>query len=163
MNAHVLFEWTDELSVDIQEIDNQHKVLINILNQLFTAVAERKSEKIIGETLDALMDYTRTHFELEENLMRSAGYGGADFDAHLAMHHIFVDRMDSIASKFLSENKAVTFELLNFLKHWLRDHIMVTDKKYAAALRMAGFCTKSWETAAKPVAAAKARSWWKFW
>lgn len=161
--APALFEWTDDLSVSIEEIDNQHKVLIGIINQLFLAVAHRKSDKVIGEILDALTDYTRTHFELEENLMRSAGYGGEAFETHLAIHRAFVEKIEAIAHKVMVENKAVSFELMNYLKHWLRDHIMVTDKEYAQALRQAGFSTRSWEDSARSVARARERPWWKFW
>jgi hemerythrin len=163
MEKRVLFEWTDDLSVSIEEIDNQHKVLIDIINQLFLAVVHRQSDKIIGEILDALMDYTRTHFELEENLMRGAGYGGEEFENHLAIHRAFVEKMEAIAYKVMVENKAVSFELMNYLKHWLRDHIMVTDRKYAHALRQAGYSTQSWEASARVAAYASVRPWWKFW
>jgi hemerythrin len=158
-----LFQWSTDLSVGIDEIDSQHRVLIDLLNQLFAAVVERKSDQIIGEILDGLLDYTRTHFALEERLMRDAGYGGPEFDAHLAQHHGFIARMEDIARKSMIENKSVTFELLNFLKHWLRDHITGTDRKYAAALRKAGYCTRQWEREARAVAASRERPWWKFW
>jgi hemerythrin len=166
MSQNALFQWTPDLAVNIAEIDNQHKMLVNILNQLFVAVAERKSNQIIGEILDALLDYAATHFALEENLMRSAGYGGSEFDEHLKSHQVFIEKMNSVAHKARVENKMVSFELMNFLKHWLKDHICETDRKYAEALHRAGFSTTQWENQASEAISVKAptnTAWWKFW
>lgn len=52
------------MSVGIQEIDSQHKVLIDILNRLFVSIVNRENSTVITEVLDALIDYTKTHFEL---------------------------------------------------------------------------------------------------
>lgn len=166
MSESAFFQWTDDLSVGIDEIDNQHKMLVNILNQLLLAVVDRKSTEVIGQILDALLDYTRTHFELEETLMRSAGYHGPEFETHLEAHSAFIEKMNSVAHKAMVENKMVSFELMNFLKHWLRDHISVTDRKYAVALKRAGFSTRNWEAQANDAIAVKAQAnapWWKFW
>ncbi|MBI5329204.1 MAG: hemerythrin family protein [Betaproteobacteria bacterium] len=158
-----VFTWSDDLSVGIEEIDHQHRTLIDILNRLFHAVVERKSEEVIGATLDALIDYTFTHFELEEQLMVNAGYDEAAFVSHQAAHKAFIDKVEGIARKSVMENKMVAFELINFLKHWLRDHICVTDKQYAKALRDAGYCTRQWEREARHAIQSRKRIWWKFW
>ena len=158
-----VFVWTDDLSVGIEEIDQQHQMLVNILNELFHAVAERKSEEMIGETLDALIGYTLTHFELEEKLLQSANYAEDEFTAHKAAHRVFVSKIEGIARKSVVENKVVAFELINFLKHWLREHISITDKKYAEALRQSGYSTQRWEQEARREVQARKRPWWKFW
>ncbi|MEW5786380.1 MAG: bacteriohemerythrin [Pseudomonadota bacterium] len=159
----VLFPWTEDLSVGIDEIDRQHRQLVDILNHLFIAVVQRRSDQVVSETLDALLDYAQNHFHLEEELMRKAGFRGESFDQHVCAHHAFMAKVDGIARKSLLENKTVAFELMSFLKHWLREHIRVTDKAYAHTLQAAGFCTRQWETEAREKIELQTRPWWKFW
>lgn len=166
MSITGIFEWTDEYSVGIDEIDEQHKVLFELINRLFHAAVNRDGREAHAEILDTLIDYTRTHFQLEENLMAAACY--ADLDAHREEHARFVAKMEAVAQKFLVEEKNVTFELINFLKHWLREHILETDKQYAAVLASNGFVTDAWSREAHAVATRKKdahaqKPWWKFW
>ncbi|MDP2783847.1 MAG: bacteriohemerythrin [Sulfurimicrobium sp.] len=169
MENKVFFEWSDAMSVGITEIDEQHKTLVDILNRLFHAVVQRESNEITIEILDTLVDYTKTHFGLEEKLLQDAGYNPTEFAAHQREHRAFVEKISHAASKHLVEGKSVSFEIINFLKHWLQDHILVTDKKYADALKDAGYCTKAWTgfastaMAAKQEATPKRKQWWKVW
>ena len=65
-----LFHWSDDFSINIQEIDEQHKVLVDLLNQLHVAIREHHGKTTSREILNRLAEYTRTHFLLEESLMR---------------------------------------------------------------------------------------------
>ena len=76
MSATDLIEWSDEFSVGIQEIDEQHKVLVGLLNQLHQAIREHHGRATSREILGRLAEYTRTHFLLEESLMRLTHYPG---------------------------------------------------------------------------------------
>ena len=71
-NDEVFFKWSNDYSVNIKTIDDQHQELVNILNRLFIAVSKREGSKVIASIFDALMSYTKTHFTLEERLMREA-------------------------------------------------------------------------------------------
>lgn len=169
MESKVFFAWSDAMSVGIAEIDEQHKTLVDILNRLFVAVVQRESNQITIEILDTLVDYTKTHFGLEEKLLQDAGYDPVEFAAHQREHHAFVEKISAAANKHLVEGKSVSFEIINFLKHWLQDHILVTDKKYASALQGTGFSTKAWTDfasstmTAKQEATPKRKQWWKVW
>lgn len=169
MGDKVFFEWSDAMSVGIAEIDEQHKVLIDILNRLFLAVVKRESHEITIEILDTLVDYTKTHFGLEERLLHDAKYDAAAFAAHRQEHRAFVEKISSAANKHLVEGKSVSFEIINFLKHWLQDHILVTDKQYATALQDAGYSTHLWNDfasaamTAKQAESPKRKQWWKIW
>lgn len=169
MADEVFFAWSDTMSVGIAEIDAQHKVLVDILNRLFLAVVQRESNEITIEILDTLVDYTKTHFGLEEKLLQDAGYDQAEFAVHQREHEAFVEKISSAASKHLVEGKSISFEIINFLKRWLQDHILVTDKKYATALQGAGYSTKAWTTfasnamAEKQAETPKRKLWWKIW
>lgn len=169
MGEKAFFEWTESMSVGIAEIDEQHKMLVDILNRLFLAVVQRESHEITIEILDTLVDYTKTHFGLEERLLLDAKYDAAEFAAHQREHRAFVGKISEAASKHLVEGKSVSFEIINFLKRWLREHILVTDKKYAVALKNAGYSTQAWTDlansamTAKQAETPKRKQWWKVW
>jgi len=169
MGDKVFFEWSNAMSVGIAEIDEQHKMLVDILNRLFLSVVKRESNEITIEILDTLVDYTKTHFGLEEKLLQDAGYNPTEFAAHQKEHRAFVEKISEAASKHFVEGKSVSFAIINFLKHWLQDHILVTDKKYATALQDAGFSTKAWTDfasstmTAKQAETPKRKQWWKVW
>lgn len=169
MTEKAFFEWSDAISVGITEIDDQHKVLIGILNRLFVAVAQRTSNDIIIEILDSLIDYTKTHFELEEKLLEEAGYEPLKLASHKEQHRAFIDKVSAVASKHLVDGKSISFELVHFLKRWLSDHILVTDKAYATVLTATGISAASLTALAEgakvatAAAAPAARKWWKIW
>jgi hemerythrin len=160
----VFFKWLPEYSVGIKTIDSQHQELVNILNRLFVAVSKREGNKAIGEILDALMAYTQKHFTLEERLMQLAKY--KDLEAHKLEHKKLIEQLDQLIKKHMLEDKPIYFEMMNFLKAWLRDHIQKVDTRYSAALREAGFSVSEWEQEATGEFAAmeeKAGRWWKIW
>lgn len=166
MNDRVFFEWLDTMSVGIPEIDAQHQELIRLLNRLFISVVEHDKEKTTIEILDALIDYTRTHFTLEEELMQVAGYDPIEFAAHQEAHQGFIEKVGTAARKNLVEGKSVSFELIHFLKNWLRDHILVTDMRYSTCLKQSA-ATPVWEKTASAALLekeqTKPRPWWKIW
>ena len=163
-NEEVFFKWLPDYSVNIQAIDAQHKELVNILNRLFIAVSRREGDSAIAGILDALMCYTQTHFALEERLMLQAKY--QDIEAHMEEHRKLIEKLDSLTKKYLLEEKPIYFELLSFLRAWLKEHIQGCDTKYSAALQQAGFSTASWERQARVEFASMSyqkKQWWQIW
>jgi hemerythrin len=160
----VFFKWSPEYSVSIKTIDNQHQELVNILNRLFVAVAVREGEKVIGGILEALKSYTKTHFALEERLMQQAKY--ADTEVHMAEHKKLIEQLDQLCEKHKLEEKPIYFDMLRFLKTWLKDHIKGVDTKYSEALLKAGFSFEAWEREAAAEFSnmiEKTGRWWKIW
>lgn len=160
----VFFKWAPEYSVNIKTIDNQHQELVNMLNRLFVAVAQREGNKAIGGILEALRSYTKTHFSLEERLMQQANY--PNLEAHKQEHHKLIEQLDQLCKKHLTEEKPIYFEVLRFLKTWLKEHIKGVDSRYSAALHESGFSFEAWENeAAKEfnVMVEKTGRWWRIW
>jgi hemerythrin len=159
----VFFKWSPDYSVNIKTIDNQHLELVNILNRLFVAVSKREGDKVIAGILDALISYTQTHFALEERLLRQAQY--KDLEAHMEEHRKLLDQLDQLCKKHLIEEKAIYFEMLSFLKTWLKEHILGVDTKYSAALQQAGFSVEAWEREATAEFAlmSDSKKWWEVW
>ncbi len=163
-DSEEFFKWSSDYSVNIPAIDQQHRELVNILNRLFIAVSKREGHKVIAGIFDALLVYTQTHFALEERLMKEAKYAG--LDAHKEEHRRLIAQLDDLGRRFMVEDRPIYFEMLSFLRTWLKEHIQGSDIKYSAALQKVGFSTQSWERAAKlefAAVAATKRQWWKLW
>jgi hemerythrin len=139
--------WSNEYSVGVEEIDAQHRMLFELLNRLFQAAVKREDQRLTVEVLKSLIDYTKTHFGLEERLLEESGYQG--LPGHREDHLRFIAKVNGIAQKFHVEDRSVTFELINFLKHWLQNHIRQSDMEYAAHLARTGFATEAWASGAR--------------
>ncbi len=120
-------EWSDDFSVGIQEIDEQHKVLVGILNELSEAIDDRRGTEVRNVIIDRLLEYTRIHFTVEESLMRILGY--PKYEEHKHEHERLISQVIDFISKITSDNMS-SYELLFFLRSWLLNHIMKSDKAY---------------------------------
>lgn len=156
--------WSNNYSVGVEEIDNQHKMLFELLNRLFLAAVKREDQQLTIEVLQALVDYTNTHFVLEERLLEESGFAG--LPGHREDHLRFIAKVNDMMKKFQVEDRSVTFELINFLKTWLQNHILHSDMEYSAHLARIGFSAEAWSAGARIEVQAQAiqnRPWWKFW
>jgi hemerythrin len=131
-----LMVWTEALSVKVDEIDNQHKRLVDLLNQLHDAMLQGKGREAIGKTLNGLVDYTKTHFAYEQGLMAAQGYPAAA--QHKAMHDELAQQVLELQSKYLIGKAALTLEVMRFLQDWLSNHIQKTDRQFGLFLNGKG-------------------------
>ncbi|PKM46622.1 MAG: hemerythrin [Gammaproteobacteria bacterium HGW-Gammaproteobacteria-1] len=123
-----LIDWSDDLSVGIQEIDDQHQFLVDLLNKLHRAIHQRQGKAAAQAILVELVDYTKIHFAVEESLMRILGY--PSYDDHKEQHDHLIAEIHDLQEKLESGKKSITFELLHFLRIWLTKHIMEEDQQY---------------------------------
>jgi hemerythrin-like metal-binding protein len=130
--ANQYIEWKDEYSVGIDSIDQQHKKLLNLINQLQTAVDYSTGEQFEREALDELVDYTKTHFTYEEGLMRDNDY--PDFEAHKRQHVVMFDKVREVLADYEKDHDTAMANAAEFLKDWLIKHINGTDKQYSSYL-----------------------------
>jgi hemerythrin len=121
--------WNDNLSVNVAEIDLQHKKLVGLINELFDAMKIGKGKDVTGKILDGLISYTATHFTQEERYFDKFGY--PDKIKHKKEHSDFVQKVKEFKEGFDSGKVTLTIEVMNFLSDWLFKHIKVTDKNYS--------------------------------
>lgn len=131
-----LMSWSDSLSVNVEEINTQHKRLLELINQLHDAMGQGKGREVVGKVLDGLIDYTRTHFAYEERLMVAQVY--PSYLKHKVEHDALTKKVLDLQSRFLSGEIVITMEVMNFLKDWLSTHIMNVDKLFGAYLNGKG-------------------------
>lgn len=123
-----LITWTDSFSVKVEEIDTQHKKLVEIINKLYDAMKVGKSKDVMGEILTNLISYTATHFKTEEIYFDL--YSFPENETHKADHKKFVETVTKFKKDFDSGNATVSLEVMSFLRDWLTKHINGTDKRY---------------------------------
>lgn len=131
-----LIQWGPKYSVNIQEIDNQHQKLMALINQLYDAMTAGHGKDVLGKVLNELANYTVNHFAYEEKLFQQHAY--PETAAHKAEHVKLIQQVTDLKQKFESGKAHITLEVMNFLKDWLNNHIMVVDKKYSAHLNSKG-------------------------
>ena len=120
-------EWSDNISVGVHEIDEQHKTLIDLINRLYDEVIVKDSDmEIIDETMNELVQYSKVHFRLEESLFHSFGY--PETETHSEFHNEVKNKLMEIQGKSKQNNNAINYELFEFLKKWIHCHIAVEDK-----------------------------------
>ena len=125
-----IIQWTEDMSVGVDSLDSDHKMLISMINQLDDAIRGGKEPEVVGAVLSALLDYTGFHFEREEALMAACGY--PDLDAHQRTHEALRAQVAAIHERFIVNTESIgQRDVLAFLKNWLTAHIMGRDKVYA--------------------------------
>ena len=114
--------WNDAFSVGNSDLDQDHKHLFKLFNDLSQAMKEGKTKQAITPILDALIDYTAVHFKREEEIMATGNF--PDLASHKKLH------------QFRSSNaNTLAIETLEFVKKWLIDHIQKSDRAYAPYVR----------------------------
>jgi hemerythrin len=123
-------EWTDDLSIGVEVIDEQHKTLIQHLNNLTRAIEQHLGPEKIGATLGFLIDYTDSHFSSEERHMATHDYHG--LGDHKLLHEAFKTTLSNLEEDFREEGP--THELADsidtLLVNWLLKHICGVDVKF---------------------------------
>ena len=125
-------QWTPEMSVGVPELDDDHKVLIRIINQLARNVGEKAEEEVVRSSLFGLMRYAQFHFAREEKVMAASDY--TEIGDHKGEHGGFVEKIRAITEALDEAEDGVPEEinetLLEFLKEWLNHHILIVDMSY---------------------------------
>lgn len=125
-----VLEWKRSYDTGIEEIDNQHRQLLNFLNELGEGIASGDAAKT-REIIEGLNEYTISHFAFEEALMEEAQYPYSG--PHKHVHKTLIQRVTTFSEK-LSAGENISEELYAFLRRWLINHIQRDDKAYVSAV-----------------------------
>jgi len=131
-------KWTDDLSVGVELIDDQHKQLIEHINNLEKAVEQQQGPMEVSDTLSFLTDYTDFHFSMEERNMAAHGYPA--FEAHKAKHDEFKAILGKMESEFRDDGPTpiLAESIDTLLVNWLLKHIRIVDVEFGAFLKSNG-------------------------
>jgi hemerythrin len=131
-----LMTWSSKHSVGVEALDNQHKALIRVLNELHAASMKGKASEVAGPLLRQLVCIANEHFAAEERLMESTVFPG--LAAHRAKHQELYGRIGEFIARHEKGDTAVYTPLLYFVRDWQTKHMQNEDQEYTPWLKAHG-------------------------
>ncbi|MGA1865966.1 MAG: bacteriohemerythrin [Thermoplasmatota archaeon] len=127
-------EWDQSLSVGVEIIDAQHRMLIARLDDLSKALEQHREGALILKTLDFLSKYTHFHFDEEEKKMKESAY--PHYEEHHRLHLEFIEKLMEMEQDFEEDGvtRALGESVNTFLWNWLVDHIREVDTRFGKFL-----------------------------
>jgi len=134
-NSRYCVKWSESYSIGIKTIDDQHKELLNIVNDLFSHSSGNEMEELLyfKEVIHQAVQYVKDHFQSEEKLLLKTKYPG--YAEHKKAHDTFTLTVVTSAKDYQSGKRLVLEKFAYFLRDWILSHIAVMDTDYAAYLR----------------------------
>lgn len=124
-----IFKWNESLSVNINSIDDQHKLLFDMINDFYDDLGKVSPKELISDLIVKMKNYTESHFGHEEKYFIQYNY--PDYESHIKEHREFIAKISEIEKKIISGKMVMTMEVTGFLRDWLKNHIQVCDQKYS--------------------------------
>jgi hemerythrin-like metal-binding protein len=134
------FEWADDLVIDNGPIDQDHRQLVDLVNELHTATSQGCGQAIVARILDELIRYTVDHLQREEQLMASLNF--PNLVQHKAGHDKFMEQVRDLKKKYDGGSITVASQLSTTLRDWLSLHIRRNDKEILTFHKKSGATKK---------------------
>ncbi len=131
-----LLEWDSSFSVNVELIDEQHKMLVQMINNLYHAMQWGKGNEELSKLINQMSVYAAMHFAREEHYFDTLGYPEAE--EHKKEHLYFENQVAQFEQDFNAGKQDVTQDILDFLSRWLVNHIKGSDKKFGPFLNENG-------------------------
>jgi len=125
--------WSPELSVDVDEFDQHHGVLISLINKLYVSMEEGHGAENLSKIFEELLHYTEFHFQAEEKVMEH--YQLPELEEQKKQHNVLLRKARELHEDFNSGKAVLSNEVLDFLQDWVMNHILIVDKKYGNPLK----------------------------
>ncbi len=121
-------EWDGKYSVNVAEIDDQHKRLFELVNDLLEALKVGRGKDVLVNIFARLMDYTIIHFNTEEKYFNMFDFEGAA--SHKKEHKEFKTKISELRKNFEDDVPLVSVEVMDYLVDWVTQHVTGTDREY---------------------------------
>ena len=134
-NDKKIVRWGENYATGINLIDEQHKELVKLTNELYGAclTSEEEVHDTFKEVMGRMVEYVRFHFTVELELLNRVKYPG--YDDHKSQHDSLVRKILEAAKEYKEGNRYAANYFVRTLKEWVFGHIAVSDKLYAAYIR----------------------------
>lgn len=127
------FEWAEDMIIDHGAIDEDHKKLVDLVNELHTATSVGKGHEVIEKIMMDLMTYTKEHLQREEQIMASINF--PNLERHKLGHQQFSEKLTTLQTQFEAGSIIVASQLSTVLRDWLSLHIRRSDKEIKVFLQ----------------------------
>jgi hemerythrin-like metal-binding protein len=123
-----IIKWRDHYSVGVEQFDEEHLILVEMVNELFVMVRDKKGPKELDQPLGKLIQYTHDHFAAEEKALEKINY--PQLEEHRQEHDKLKQEVAAFHERVKQGDATVVTEFYRFLRDWLVDHIVESDKQY---------------------------------
>ncbi len=128
-----IIKWRDSYSVGVEQFDNEHRKLVELINRMFAIVRDKGDVMELSDAVARLIDYTQFHFESEEAALEKSNFPG--LEAHRKKHAELARQVTGFQQRLLNEDAfLMSTEFYRFLRDWLLEHIIQEDMKYSRFL-----------------------------
>lgn len=127
------FEWADDMEIDRGPIDDDHKNLVRLVNELHTATSAGRGHEVIETIMHELINYTKDHLEREEHIMAALHF--PNLERHKQGHQQFSKKLNELQAKYETGSITVPSQLSTVLRDWLSLHIRRSDKEIKVFLQ----------------------------
>jgi len=131
-----LVNWDQTYSVKVNRLDDDHKKLFAMINDLHESMLAGHGSEKVQEIVKKLADYAKFHFAAEEAFFEKTKYPA--LASHRAEHQAFVKKVEQFQQDMASGKGGQSISVSQFLNDWLTGHIKNTDQKYSAHLNENG-------------------------
>ena len=131
------FEWTEDLGVDIREIDDLQKKMFALFNALLDLKQNDAEAKECANMISEINEYAKYYFQREEEILRENKY--PELELHSGEHQVFTKHTISMRRVVSEDKDNLTYENIRELRDWLTDHIKEHDLLYVPFLRINRF------------------------
>jgi hemerythrin-like metal-binding protein len=129
-------EWKEEYLLGLQKIDNQHKNLFKIMNELYNIINEKKDFTLIKNLIKELNTYAEEHFGLEEGYFEKFNFELKEH--HIKFHREFKEKIIELELKNKEDKIQACFDLIDYLENWFLGHVLHEDKQYVDLFKSHG-------------------------
>jgi len=123
LNHSILIVWKPDYNLGIPIVDEQHRGIVSTINSLCYAIQNKQGNQILQPVTSMVTEYTRIHFELEEDFLQKCGY--PNLEAHRILHKELTDALSHVSKESIWNRDPQEF--LDFLKKWWINHICKED------------------------------------
>ena len=125
-----LITWSSTFICGVKIIDDQHRELVDMINDMFKHVtgSEKEEHDYLAKIIHKAVKYIRVHFVSEERIMLATKFSG--YEEHKKTHDGFIITIIDLINDFMSGKKISLFSFTKFLKDWVFSHIAIMDKDY---------------------------------
>lgn len=131
-----LIEWNEKYSVNIKEFDDHHRKLVMLINELHEAMMKGSGKDVLEKIIKELAEYTSFHFSAEEKYFQKFNF--PTYRQHKKEHDNFVAKVGEFQNNYSTGKVLLTMDINSFLKDWLLNHILKSDKDYSSFLNGKG-------------------------
>jgi len=121
-----ILKWSNNLSIGVEPIDEQHKELFAIFDDLRAAIDNDRGNEMVEEVFIRLENYVHRHFADEEAYMRYVNFPA--LEAHMAEHEQLLLRLRMLRSRNLRDRSVSAGDIAHFLQEWVVEHVSTSDR-----------------------------------